>query len=70
MSAINSPMPGKVGKVCCNAGDRVEENQVVFVLEAMKMEIDVVSPSAGVIDQIMVAKGDAVQSDSVLAILK
>ena len=68
--SITAPMVGKVLQVQCKAGDTVEENQVILLLEAMKMEIPVVAPAAGTIKEIKVAVGDTVESDSVLAILE
>ncbi len=67
---IPSPMPGTVFDIRVNAGDTVAAGQVVIVLEAMKMEIEVVAPQAGTIDKLLVAKGDAVDTGAALAILK
>jgi biotin carboxyl carrier protein len=59
-------MVGKVLKIEKNAGDAVEEDEVVIVMEAMKMEIPIVAPSAGTIKEIKVAVGQAVKADDVL----
>ena len=67
--SVNAPMVGKVLRVESKAGDRVQEDDVLFVLEAMKMEIPVVSPRAGVIKEIKVAAGDSVEADALLAII-
>ena len=69
-NSITSPMPGNIWEVRCKSGDTVSAGQVVFVLEAMKMEIEVPAPCAGTIDQVLVTKGDAVDNGSVLAALK
>ena len=68
--SVMAPMVGKVLEIQCKVGDKVEENQVLLMLEAMKMEIPVVAPAAGTIKEIKVAVGDTVESDSVLAILE
>ena len=68
--SVTAPMVGKVLEIQCKVGDKVEENQVLLMLEAMKMEIPVVAPAAGTVKEIKVAVGDTVESDSVLAILE
>jgi biotin carboxyl carrier protein len=60
-------MVGKVLKVEKNVGDHVEEDEVVLVMEAMKMEIPVVAPATGVLRELKVAAGQAVEADQVLA---
>ena len=67
---VTAPMVGKVFQIQCKVGDKVEEEQVLIVLEAMKMEIPVMSPSAGTVKEIKVAIGDPVESDTVLAVLE
>ena len=67
---VTAPMVGKVFQIQCKVGDKVEEEQVLIVLEAMKMEIPVESPAAGTIKEIKVAIGDTVESDTVLAVLE
>ncbi|EHL15034.1 biotin/lipoyl-containing protein [Peptoanaerobacter stomatis] len=69
-SDVTSPMPGKVFKVLAKPGDTVSEGQAVMILEAMKMENEIVAPVAGVIDAILVKEGDMVETDDVLAKLK
>ena len=53
-------MPGKIVDIHVAVGDRVEVNQPVMVLEAMKMENEVVAEAAGTIASVAVAKGDMV----------
>jgi biotin carboxyl carrier protein len=60
-------MVGKVLKLEKNIGDRVEEDEVVIVMEAMKMEIPVVAPVTGVLKELKVAAGQAVEADQILA---
>jgi len=60
-------MVGKILKVEKKAGDRVEEDEVIIVMEAMKMEIPIVAPVSGVIKEIKVAPGQAVEAEHRLA---
>lgn len=64
---VNSPMPGTILDVKASVGDTVAEGQVLMVLEAMKMENDIVAPKAGKVTSIAVKKGDTVNSNDVLA---
>lgn len=66
---IESPMPGNVLKVNVKVGDSVEEGQAVAVLEAMKMENDIVAPSAGTVASVNVSVGDSVNTGDVLITL-
>ena len=67
---IKATLPSNVFKILIKEGDAVKAGQNVIVLEAMKMEINIESPRDGVIDKILVAQGDTVDADQVLAILK
>ena len=58
--AVTSPMAGQVFKCLIKVGDTVTRNQVVVVLDAMKMETPVVSPFAGTVRDVLVREGDAV----------
>ncbi|HXG53339.1 MAG TPA: acetyl-CoA carboxylase biotin carboxyl carrier protein subunit [candidate division Zixibacteria bacterium] len=64
---IAAPMVGKILRIEKKLGDRVEEDDVVLVMEAMKMEIPVVAPVSGVLRGIKVSPGQAVEADQVLA---
>lgn len=64
---VKAPMSGNILDVKVNVGDSVTAGQVMIVLEAMKMENDIVAPVAGKVTSIAVKKGETVQSDSVLA---
>lgn len=63
---INSPMPGTVLDIKVKEGDTVSKNQLVIVLEAMKMENEIVTPYAGKVASINVSKGAAVNSGDLL----
>ena len=64
---ITAPMPGKIVAVKANAGTAVKKGQVILVLEAMKMENDVVAPQDGTLASVDVATGASVEAGSVLA---
>ena len=66
---IEAPMPGNVLKVNVKVGDTVAEGQAVAVLEAMKMENDIVASCDGTVKEILVTKGATVNTDDVLAII-
>ena len=67
---IAAPMQGTIVKVHVKAGDRVEANQPICVLEAMKMENEVRSPAAGEVVDLRVQPGDTVATGAVIAIIK
>ncbi|UCE97260.1 MAG: acetyl-CoA carboxylase biotin carboxyl carrier protein subunit [Dehalococcoidia bacterium] len=66
---ITIPMPGLIIDLLIKVGDKVETGDNIAVMEAMKMEIDLPSPVAGVIKTINFSKGDNVARDDVLAII-
>ncbi len=66
---VNAPMPGKILSVKASVGQDVKKGDVLLILEAMKMENEVVAPSDGTIASIDVAAGDSVESGAVLATL-
>ena len=66
-TAVKAPMPGTILDVKVNSGDTVSEGQVLMVLEAMKMENDIVAPKAGTVASVNVKKGDSVNRDDLLA---
>jgi acetyl-CoA carboxylase biotin carboxyl carrier protein len=63
-------MVGKILKIEKNVGDQVEEDEVVVVMEAMKMEIPIVAPTSGVLKEIKVTPGQAVTAEEVLAVIE
>ena len=68
--AINAPMPGTIVNVQVKAGDNVTKGQVLLVLEAMKMENEIMSPRDGVVAGVHVNKGDSVDSGKLLISLQ
>lgn len=69
-TTIEAPMVGKILKIEKQLGDRVEEDDVVLVMEAMKMEIPVVAPEAGVVKEMKVSVGQSVEAEQVLAVIE
>ena len=66
---MKAPMPGTIMDVKANVGDTVEKAQVVILLEAMKMENEIVAPVAGKILDIRVKKGDSVNAGDVMVVI-
>ena len=65
---VNAPMPGKVLSVKANAGQAVKPGEVILILEAMKMENEIVAPQDGTVAS-TVAAGTSVEAGDVLATL-
>ena len=66
---VNAPMPGNILAVNVKVGDKVEKGAVLCILEAMKMENEIMAPEAGTVAAINVTKGATVQSGDVLVTL-
>ena len=67
--AIKAPMPGRIVRVLVGVGDRVTARQPVLVVEAMKMENELRSPRDGVVTEVRVVPGAAVESNAVLIVI-
>lgn len=67
---IRSPFPGKVTKVHINQKTKVEKDMVLLVVEAMKMEYEIVAPFDGVVEKLLVELGDQTKKDQILVELK
>ncbi|MEG1257115.1 biotin/lipoyl-containing protein [Clostridium sp.] len=68
-SKAESPMPGTIVKVVATKGSTVKQGDVLFVLEAMKMENEIMSPVDGTVVEINVAQGASVNTGDVLAVI-
>lgn len=66
---IKAPMPGAILKVNASQGQKVNEGDVLFILEAMKMENEIVASVSGTVSQVLVTKGQTVDTDAVLALI-
>lgn len=64
-----APMPGTIVKVVATKGATVKQGDVLFVLEAMKMENEIMSPADGTIVEINVTQGAAVNTGDILAVI-
>ena len=63
---IDAPMPGTILDVKVSAGSSVSSGQVLCILEAMKMENEIVAPQAGTVSSVNVNKGDSVEAGQVI----
>ena len=66
---VNSPMPGTILRVEVAEGTAVKEGQLLVVLEAMKMENEILAPRNGTVSQVIVSKGSHVETGSPLIVL-
>ncbi len=67
---IASPMPGTILNIHVNAGDMVKEGQILMILEALKMENEIMAPKDGKIASIHVSKGASVESGTLLCVME
>ena len=67
--AVNAPMPGTILAVNVTAGQAIKKGDVLFILEAMKMENEIMAPADGTVAAVAVTKGATVESGAVLCTL-
>ncbi len=70
LTPIKALLPGRVWKILKKVGDKVNEGDPVLILEAMKMENEIVAPASGVIHDFLVEEGDHIPGEAVLARIK
>ena len=70
MTEVRAELVGNVWKVEAAAGDRVAADDILVVLESMKMEIPVTSPVAGTVKEIRVREQDVVKEGQVIAVIE
>jgi len=66
---VKSPMPGNILKINVSQGQKVNEGDVLIVLEAMKMENEIVATKSGTVAQIVTAKGAVVETGAPLVVI-
>lgn len=69
MAELTAPIAGNVWKILVAAGDKVELDDEVVILEALKMETPIYSDFTGVVTKLMVKEGDAVNEGDVLLVI-
>ena len=67
---VRAPLAGNIWSVLVEVGAKVEEDDELLVIEALKMENTVFAPSGGTLKEIKVSKGDAVDDGAVLVVLE
>ena len=67
--AVNAPMPGTILKVNVQNGQAVKEGDVLCILEAMKMENEIMAPKSGTVTQVVVSKGSKVDTGAPLVVI-
>lgn len=66
MEEVRAPMAGNIWKIECAVGDAIAADDVVIVLEAMKMEAEVYAPVGGTVSEITIKEGQAVEDGDLL----
>ena len=67
---VTCPMPGTILRVCVQPGQKVKSGDLLFILEAMKMENELLSPCDGTVAQVHIAQGAMVKSGDLLAVIE
>ena len=66
---VTAPMPGNILRVAVNVGDKVSEGQVLVILEAMKMENEIMAPCSGTVTQVLTSKGSTVDTGAPMIVI-
>jgi biotin carboxyl carrier protein len=67
---ITAPMVGKIVDIKVKVGDRVQEDDEIAIMEAMKMEMPIVASGGGVVKEIRVSVGQTCETDMVIAVIE
>ena len=68
--SVDAPMPGNILKVNVAPGQTVKEGDVLVILEAMKMENEIMAPKGGTVSQVLVTKGSTVDTGAPLVVIR
>ena len=68
-TTVEAPMPGKILNIKVSEGQAVKFGEVVVIMEAMKMETEIVAPADGTVSKILVKAGDSVDTGAALVAL-
>ena len=68
-TTVSAPMPGKISKINFKAGDAVKSSDVLIMLEAMKMQNEIMAPCDGTVAEVRVNEGQAVNTGEALVVL-
>ena len=67
---VKTEITGKVWQIVSKAGDELEEDDDILILESMKMEIPIAAPEDGTLIEILVEEGEAVEEGQVVAVME
>lgn len=67
---VNAPMPGTISGVKVKKGDKVKKGQILVILEAMKMENEIIAPQDGIVKSLKALKGASVNLGDTLVVLE
>jgi acetyl-CoA carboxylase biotin carboxyl carrier protein len=70
VTEVKAELVGNLWKIVVEVGQAVDEDDTLMILESMKMEIPITSPTAGTVTQILVAEGEVVQEGQTVAIVE
>jgi len=70
MAEVRAEMSANVWKILVNPGDTVADGDTLVILESMKMEIPVIVEQDGVVSELKVSEGDAIDEDDVIAVIE
>ena len=70
MAEVRAPMSGNIWKVLVKAGDQVQADDELLIMEVMKMEVPVTAPRGGVVKSLAVKEEDTVEAEALLVVLE
>lgn len=69
MAIVKAPLPGKIIKIIKNKGQEVQKGEAILLIEAMKMESEILAPKSGIIRDILILEGNIVNTGDHLVII-